>query len=111
MDQLLAKMNNNGAVPLPAAPPTGMVTSVYDRIEMLFDALGLMRGTFAPMKRFVFGGGIALIIMMAYQPKYAFSRGQIRPHVWMAGDSPVPSTWIPFWVPPLLTGLFLALFI
>ena len=97
--------------PAPGLGAAGVVHGIYDRIEMFFDALGLMRGTFAPMKRFVFGGGLALIIMMAYKPSYAFSRGAIRPHVWTAGDSPVPSTWIPLWVPPLITGLAFALLI
>lgn len=109
MDELLGKMNN-AQQPIAEAAP-GYFSQFYDWLERFFDVLGLMRGTFAPLKRFIFGAGVGLIVTMAYKPDYAFSRGAIRPHVLLAGDNPVPSTWIPFWVPGLVTGICLMVFI
>lgn len=107
----MQKMHSVPAAPAPSLGVGSAVSRVYDSIEGVLDALGLMRGTFAPFKRFVFAGGIAMIIVMAYKPDYAFNRGAIRPHKLLQGENPVPGTWMPFWAPGLIAGFAAALFI
>lgn len=106
MDQVLSKMTNAQA-PL-QAPKTA---SWYDSLEMIFDGLGLMRGDWAILKRFLFGAGIGTIIVMWVQPHFAFARGQFRPWKVLGDKEDVPATWMPWWAISIIGGLIPALFI
>lgn len=88
--------------------PKPQSIGIWDRIEMLFDALGMMRGTFAIVKRFAFGFGIGTIIMWSWQPSFAFYRGLARPWKALGDNGDIPATWTPWWLvlPVPLVALF-----
>lgn len=108
MDQLIAKMNQApGAIPNAPSSTWGF----YDYLEKSFDFLGLMRGDWAILKRFIFGAGIATIAIMWVQPNFAFVGGQFRPWKALSDSEDVPSTWFPWWMAVSLIGLIPAVFI
>jgi hypothetical protein len=109
MDSLMAKMSN--AAPPVASSSPSIFHKFYDSLELIFDGLGLMRGTFAPLKRFLFGFGVTTIGVLWIKPGYAFYRGSFRPYKLLGDTQDAPATWTPWWTAPLATGLFLALFI
>jgi hypothetical protein len=85
---------------------------IWDRVEMFFDALGMMRGRFAIVKRSILGFGLGTLIMWYWQPSFAFYRGIPRPWKAFGDNGDVPATWVPWWlalpVPlVLLFGLFI----
>lgn len=104
---ILAKLGGNVNPP----PPKPLALGIYDRFEQILDAFGLMRGSWAPVKRFTFGFGIATIFVMWLKPRYAFYRGVLRSWKPLGDNSEAPSTWTPWWVPGLATGFVFALFI
>jgi len=84
---------------------------VVTEVERAFDGIGLMRGAWAPVKRFVFGAATTYIIEEAFKPSFAYDAGgNKRPWLYTQGASN-SSTIFPFWAPPLLAGIALSVFI
>ncbi len=78
-------------------PQSGILPS----IEKGFDGLGMMQGSFAPVKRAVFGAAVGYIIGEALRPPWSHtSSGQKRPWIYLSGESS-SATLIPWWAHPL----------
>lgn len=86
--------------------PDGVVDAALDKVEGVYDALGLMRGTAAEARRFVFGNIIGAGLVYIIKPTSAFtSDGRARPWALLQPDSP-EKTAFPWWMPGLLLGAF-----
>lgn len=84
---------------------------ILSEIEGALDGLGLMRGTWAPVKRFVVGAGAVYILMEAFRPALTHSSsGQHRPWIFTQGWSEQAS-YVPWWGFPLAGGIVLSVFI
>lgn len=81
---------------------SGILHALYSPIEGLFDMLGLGRGKFAPVGRFVFGAATTGIVLYLVKPSFFFN-----------GDQ--PKTWnetrFPWWMAMVAGGLLTGLFI
>jgi hypothetical protein len=78
-------------------------------LEGSLDAIGLMRGDMAPLKRFLFGTAVAYGVVIAIQPQSMFIQGQARP--WSLTSPEAEATNTPHWLIPVTVGAALALFI
>jgi len=97
--QLLSQLTEGNNIP------------ILGDIEGALDGLGLMRGDFAPIKRFVFGAGVVFVIMEAFRPSLTHTAGgQHRPWAYSQGVSE-QSSLIPWWGFPLAGGIVMGVFI
>lgn len=70
---------------------------ILDPVENALDAVGLMQGPFAPVKRTVVGGAIGAGIVFGLQPALAFNEdGSLRP--WSLTSSEPDATPVPWWL-------------
>ncbi len=75
--------------------PIGVVA--VDKVEQVFDSLGMMRGAAAPILRFGTGFLIGGLLVYAARPSFAFDKdGSARPWVATAGDAK-NATVTPWW--------------
>jgi len=89
----------------------GNYIPVVHEVERAFDGLGLMSGSWAPVKRFVFAGAAVYILQEAFKPGYAYDEaGNKRPWIYTQGESQ-HSTYVPFWAAPLVGAIFFSVFI
>lgn len=87
-------------------PSSGPLEKVYDGLEGLYDAFGLMNSDGAEAKRFVFGNLVGSGIVFALKPQFAFtSSGEPRPWSLLNPQSPA-KTALPWWMPGLAFGFF-----
>lgn len=92
------------------APHTGDDLSI---IERLFDAIGLMRGPYAPFMRFAVGFGALYIVQDYLRPSLSYDNGNPRPWVFdpRQNTSGLTPTYIPWWFYPLGGGALCGLFV
>lgn len=84
---------------------TNPATTPMNAAESFFDAIGLMRGDFAPVGRAVVGFGIGSAVIWAVRPSFAFSSdGHALP--WGKGG-----TSLPWYTLPAALGIFCGLFV
>jgi hypothetical protein len=81
---------------------------VIEPVEDILDSFGLMRGSNAPIKRFVITAGLTGLVMWAVKPTWAFQAEEPRPWSFMVGpnarEGPQP-TATPWWVVPVGVGM------
>jgi len=89
------------------------MSKIFNMIEVFFDSLGMMTGTFPEMKRFLFGAVITGGLLYAFKPWNSImfdEHGSIRP--WnLFDDRNMKATYFPFWMGILLGGSIPALFV
>lgn len=69
--------------------------------ESFFDSIGLMRGTFAPAGRALFGVAVGAVLMYAIRPSFAFN----------SDGSPKSNARIPWWSIPVAIGAVCGVFV
>jgi hypothetical protein len=91
-----------------------MSDSPVDLVEQGFDAIGMMRGSYAPFKRAVTTMGAAALVVHFIQPKLFFVNGQARPWALLTKNpeaSVIPPTNFPWYSIPIGLGLIAGVFI
>lgn len=84
---------------------TDPMSTPMNAAEHFFDALGLMRGDFAPVGRAAVGFGIGAAVIWAARPSFAFGPdGSALP--WGKGG-----TSLPWYTLPAAFGIFCGLFV
>lgn len=85
---------------------TDALITATDKVEGVFDAMGLMQGTFAPVGRGAVGFAFGTWAAEAIRPEVSYNpNGTRRPWVLTTPDAENP-TYIPWWTWGALTGLF-----
>lgn len=87
---------------------TSAVAQVIEPIEAGFDAFGLMRGSNAPLKRFVVTSALTSLVIWSVRPQWAFMGGEPRPWTMFTGPNVregAQPTATPWWIIPLGVGL------
>lgn len=79
-------------------------------LETSLDSIGLMRGDYAPSKRFVLGAIIGGLITTQLRPNLMFTPEGPRAWSVMSPNDP-EATLVPWWVPSILLGTLLGIFI
>jgi hypothetical protein len=95
------------------------MASVYAAVENVFDSLGMMQGTLAPVKRAVFGAGVGYVLVKAIQPASMFYEdGTPRPWAWSqtganydGSGTGQHSAVVPYWAVPAAGAAIGGLFI
>ena len=77
--------------------------TIMDVIEGAYDSIGLMRTESAPMKRFLFTGGLTYGIVYVAQPESMFDQNGPRPWSLTSPDAP-NATAFPHYLIPILAG-------
>ena len=76
---------------------------IISPFESMFDSLGMMRGSTAPLKRTLFGFGLGAGVTYALKPAVSFTGQNPRPWVALKPDDP-NATMVPWWMPGVATG-------
>jgi hypothetical protein len=102
--EVIKSLRQPAEVPLPryVQPPQDMSI-----LESLMANIGL--GT--PVSRFMFGVGIGEALTFFLKPEFAFVRDKMRPWKLVTKDPKDEATWVPWWMPGILTGIVLSVFI
>lgn len=96
-----------GLVMPPPSPPQS--TSIFDILsikEIPFYYLGLS----SPMSRLLFGIVVSSGLIYAIKPSFAFRYDDPRPFIPFSNVKS-GGTWVPWWVPGIVVGTVLALYI
>lgn len=81
-----------------------MADTVLDTVENAYDSIGLMRGEQAPMKRFLFTGGVLYTLVWLAQPRSMFDEaGNARAWSVISPEDPNATTF-PHYLVPLIGG-------
>lgn len=88
-----------------SGPQEGPVGKAWAAIESLYDSLGLMSGSSAPAKRFIFGNLVGSGLVMMVKPGFAYSKGQQRPWA-LTNPNAGNKTALPWWMPGVAFGFF-----
>lgn len=92
-------------------PPKSVLDTTLDKVEGVYDALGLMTGSAAEAKRFVFGCLMGAGVVYVLKPTSAFTPdGRARPWALLQPESP-DKTAFPWWIGGLLFGVFSGFFV
>lgn len=77
-----------------------MEDAILEPIENAFDAVGMMQGETAPLKRAAVGAGIGYFVGYYLQPSIAWNAGVERVWTPLAKDTAEyeDSTWLPAWM-------------
>lgn len=82
--------------------------SIVMPVEGVLDSFGLMKGSNAPLKRFIAVGGLTGLAVWALRPDFAFQGGEPRPWSMLVGPTVregAQPTATPWWMPSLLAGV------
>lgn len=84
--------------------------AILEPVEHVLDTVGLMQGTFAPLKRTLVGAGIGAVIAFGFQPRLCFNDdGSLRP--WSLTSDATNATPIPWWMlvsfPAVILGVLI----
>lgn len=73
---------------------------ILEPIENAFDAVGMMQGETAPLKRAAVGAGLGYFVGYYLQPNIAWNNGVERTWTPLAKDDieKADSTWLPAWL-------------
>lgn len=83
----------------------------WQRFESALDGFGLMRGGWAPLKRFAVGATVGFLLGEAIRPQWSHHRNG-RHKIWAyAPGSNGEGTMIPWWTAPLAGGILMSVFI
>ena len=92
-------------------PDPGPIAKLWQGIEGVYDAFGLMGGeSTAPAKRFIFTGGVAYAIVYFVKPKFAFSGDKLRSWL-LTSPEDQDATTLPAWMVALAAAGFGGLFV
>lgn len=98
----MEKFFENLSKPSPDTVPLNIV-------ERAFDTIGLMRGSYAPYLRVLFGFGLVSALEWYFKPNYAFDKQAPRP--WRGSSGAPQATWAAWWVVAGAVGLSFGLFV
>jgi len=72
---------------------------VIDPMERIFDSMGMMEGSLAPMKRAAVGVALGYAIAYGTHPAVAFDEKTFKPRPWLVTNPEAPDgTWVPAWL-------------
>jgi len=85
-------------------------TGAWVHIEGIMDSMGMMRGSFAPVKRAALGAVVGYIVGEALRPSFAYSKnGKHREWAFLSGGQ--GDATIPWWIFPATGAVVLGVFV